>query len=1340
MEPALATTPDPAEEFLACWRTGDRRPVESFLRDRPDLAANLDEVGILVGIEIQARLERKESPSLDEYLVRFPKCTDAVRWAFVVAPSAHARGHVPADPRYLDNKLNESDSSYGKSSDHTVVDEPARRIPGYEILTELGRGAMGVVYKARQINLNRTVALKVILAGGHAGREVQTRFVREAEAVAALDHSGVVQVHDFGTVGGLPYIALEYCTGGTLAARLAGSPLPTRDAAILVEKLTRAVATAHERGIFHRDLKPANVLIAGDGTPKVADFGLAKVVGSDDGATGTGAPIGTPPYMAPEQIRDAKSVGPAADIYGLGAVLYECLTGRPPFRGATVADTFDQVLARPPVAPAQLNPAVPRDLEAVCLKCLEKAPHQRYITAALLAEDLGRFLAGRPTVARPRGIIGRAWRWCVRRPYDVALMVAATLLIVMIGIGGWRVQTTRADRDRRTNDLDRVLDEAEEKLDALRKLPPPVAGQTRDRGGVEATLRKAEGLLAGLPAAPERATRLASLQAALDHESLTDVVVADLRRVRLLTVRSVKGHRIPTTRRSEEYALAFMRLGINPVDSEAAADIVSASSAPTELVSALDDWLLATTLTKKVVHQVPLQKLLDLLTRVDQDPLRREIRTALASADAGRLLELARHPEVIGARPETVCLVASSLVSQGRLEDSIALLRRAHANHQTDILINFKLADYLTDLKKPRNDEALPHYMAALSGWPTNSLIATEMSRCYRMLADKSDDRRDEFRDRASRLTDFAIKLDPENVEALCALAELYDSGGKTEIAEQTVRRALQIDPRSTRSYKLLAVLLNDCQKFAEAESEARAGIAISPAISSLWQVLGDALRGQKQYSAAEAACREAVRLNPNESDNWYSLALVLSDSDKNDEAEKAIRESIRLSPGQGCDHDLLGTILCDLGRLDESVTEYQRAIDLEPTEATYYCNLGQTREQQGRLDKAEVAYRKAIEIDPKYAAPHNNLGILLRRNGDLTGAEAAYRKAIEIDPKYATAHNNLGILLEKSGNLTGAEAAFRKAIEIDPKDAAPHNNLGSLLRRNGDLTGAEAAFRKAIEIDPKYAAPHNNLGSLLERSGDLTGAEAAFRKAIEIDPKDATAHSNLGITLQQSGNLTGAEAAFRKAIEINMNNAEYRRMLERVKRWRAALPRLAPVVDGADPADATEALALANLCGQPFQKRYALAVQLYRKAFELDPTRADDLVWAHRYNAACYAARAGCGDGVDARTLTPEQKIAIRAQALAWLQADLALRRRQAENGGKDRTEFFAKLSHWLIDPDFENVRHPFLSLAVLPTAEVREWQVFWREVRGLRDRTVPPSIAPPPRPGRPVGVRPPL
>jgi len=333
-------------------------------------------------------------------------------------------------------------------------------IPDYVILEELGRGGMGVVYQARHRRLHRLCAIKMVLAGPRASSEALVRFLGEAEVVAKLRHPGIVAIHHIGETEGLPFIELEYLGGGSLADQLDGTPRPSRSAAELVASLAEAVQAAHEAGVVHRDLKPANVLFDEHGAPKVADFGIAKAVGSDTGLTATDTILGTPSYMAPEQAGGhARDVGPAADVYALGAILYELLTGRPPFRAPTVLETLEQVRNTEPVPPTRLVPGMPRDLETIALKCLQKEPAKRYGSAAALADDLRRFLAGAPIVARPVPSWERLIKWGRRRPAIAALIVVVPLLLMtLVGLGIWSDVKIRGslEEQRRQNAVTRV--------------------------------------------------------------------------------------------------------------------------------------------------------------------------------------------------------------------------------------------------------------------------------------------------------------------------------------------------------------------------------------------------------------------------------------------------------------------------------------------------------------------------------------------------------------------------------------------------------------------------------------------------------------------------------------------------------------------------------------------------------------------------------------------------------------------------------------------------------------------------------------------------------------------
>jgi tetratricopeptide (TPR) repeat protein len=308
----------------------------------------------------------------------------------------------------------------------------------YGILRRLGAGGMGVVFLARQRRPQRLVALKVLPPGSGGGQRL-ARFRDEAEVIARLEHPHIVQVFEVGEHQGRPCFAMEYLKGGSLAQKLAAAPLTPRDAACVVRTLAQAMHHTHVQGILHRDLKPANVLLSADGQPKITDFGLAKQFQTEaDTAPGqrtdSGVILGTPAYMAPEQAA-GRAVGPAADVYALGAILYECLTGRPPFRAASLLQTLDLVRSQDPVPPGRLQPGLPRDLQTICLKCLEKDPVKRYISAEALTDDLGRFLRGEPILARPVSVRERLWKWARRKPAAAALVGASGLFLIVLVAG-----------------------------------------------------------------------------------------------------------------------------------------------------------------------------------------------------------------------------------------------------------------------------------------------------------------------------------------------------------------------------------------------------------------------------------------------------------------------------------------------------------------------------------------------------------------------------------------------------------------------------------------------------------------------------------------------------------------------------------------------------------------------------------------------------------------------------------------------------------------------------------------------------------------------------------------
>jgi serine/threonine protein kinase/WD40 repeat protein len=346
-------------------------------------------------------------------------------------PPAPANGEPPAPALHDMATVVPRPAGTAEQASDATPDKQCRYFGEYELLAEIARGGMGVVYKARQVKLQRVVALKMILAGQLANAEDVQRFHAEAEAAAKLDHPGIVPIFEIGEHEGQHYFSMGFVEGASLAKKVAAGPLPPREAAELVQTVSEAIEYAHQKGIIHRDLKPGNVLLDSAGQPRVTDFGLAKQMHGDSGLTGTGQILGTPSYMPPEQASGkTEEIGPAADVYALGAILYCLLTGRPPFQAANAMDTLLQVLDQEPVPPRQLNPQVPLDLETIALKCLEKSPQRRYATARQVAEELGRYLKGLPILARPVGSGERMWRWCRRNPTVAGLMAAVAISLV----------------------------------------------------------------------------------------------------------------------------------------------------------------------------------------------------------------------------------------------------------------------------------------------------------------------------------------------------------------------------------------------------------------------------------------------------------------------------------------------------------------------------------------------------------------------------------------------------------------------------------------------------------------------------------------------------------------------------------------------------------------------------------------------------------------------------------------------------------------------------------------------------------------------------------------------
>ena len=401
---------DGCERFEAAWRAGQRPRIEDQLDEAPG-PVRAEMLFELLALELELRRACGEEPAIEEYGKRFPEHPRVIDAAFEASASAVTRDQAAT----ISCDGPQADGPGQERSGPDLV--PLHRFGDYELLEEIARGGMGVVYRARQVSLQRDVAVKMMLSGVFASSDETQRFRRESEAAANLDHPNIVPIYEVGEHEGQHYFSMKLIDGTSLARRVPRLvQLPWTTARLLV-KVGRAVHDAHERGFLHRDLKPSNILLDSRDEPYVTDFGLTRRVAGESGLTRTGTIVGTPSYMAPEQASGQRGVLTVrADVYSLGAIFYELLTGQPPFRAATVMETVVQVLEQEPTPPRRIRPEVPRDLELICLKCLEKAPEARYPTAAALADDLDRFLRDEDVTARHAGTWLRLRRWGRREP------------------------------------------------------------------------------------------------------------------------------------------------------------------------------------------------------------------------------------------------------------------------------------------------------------------------------------------------------------------------------------------------------------------------------------------------------------------------------------------------------------------------------------------------------------------------------------------------------------------------------------------------------------------------------------------------------------------------------------------------------------------------------------------------------------------------------------------------------------------------------------------------------------------------------------------------------------
>ncbi len=958
------------------------------------------------------------------------------------------------------------------------LDPPAaaipRRIGDYDIIAPIASGGMGVVYKARHATLDRLVAIKTMLRAETASPDEIRRFHAEAEAAAQLDHPGIVPIYEVGEEDGRHYFSMAFVEGGSLLASLGDGPMEPLAAAGLVRSVAEAVAYAHERGVIHRDLKPGNILLSSGGSPKVTDFGLAKRVETAGDLTHTGQVLGTPSYMPPEQARgDLTAIGPLADVYALGAVLYHALTGRAPFAAATPWATLRQVLENEPVPPRQLNPQVDRDLETIAIKCLEKEPNRRYGSAAAVAADLRRFIAGEPIVARRTPAWERAWKWSRRRPALAGLAAVSLIAVLSTTLGGLlyvqaaaqRVRLAEADMRERTREL-----RERDAIDNVRRDVQAALGRCGgllDAGSLqEAEVGVAEALakVVALPALSEERLALEALSSRLAERRTAERERAAARS----RLAAFDAHR------DAAMFLGSQAYGLDPLANqrqaaaEAAAGLALFTVDPAAPETALPAWESAAFAVFSPAERAAIRDGCYELLLVFADATRQ----AAGSEPAARTGEA------------TLAAVRLAAAVIGR-ETPATRLQRAACLAVRDV----------TGASSERAD--------VIDTAPAETAIDNFL--VGKMLAQPGaavDDR--DFK-RATSFFEQALVLDPDHFWAQYSLATQGLRLGRPDLADVHLTACIGRRPEFVWAWILRGSARTALGHFDLAKADFARAFTLAPDPEARHVALVNRAVlevAQGRPDEARASLREAIDLEPTAFQAVLSLATVEAREGRSGEALALLDKALALEPDAAVVHRERGRLLASRGEFAAAERHLQAAARLErgasSARADDLALAGQMLFRQQRYDDALVAWEAALAVDPGHPQSHLWKAALLVDRGRFAEALSSFDAFLERGRPNVEFHLTRGMCRASLGNYVAAIDDYSRALELRPH-ASAYVQRGWLYALRGNPVFGLQDFEKAIAHDPEHADAHCGRGLALAHVGRHADAAAAAEQALAL-------------------------------------------------------------------------------------------------------------------------------------------------------------------------------------------------------------------------------------------------